>query len=183
LYQKGKSAMPPFNPAPYSAVIYYQVLVELRKITQFSNLHSRWLFKSTGLTGPQLMVLREIAANEGIAASEIAKAISLSPSTLTGVLKRLEKRHLITRAHSPKDRRKVLLETTPAGDAVLATEPSLMQESFVDGFSELQKWEQTMILTVLRRLVALMEYPGMQMRPPGDGDLTVLGHGSLNGRK
>ena len=46
---------------------------------------------------------------------ELVAATAQRPSTLTGVLDRLERRGLIERAANPADRRSVLVHLTPAG--------------------------------------------------------------------
>jgi DNA-binding MarR family transcriptional regulator len=46
---------------------------------------------------------------------ELVAATAQRPSTLTGVLNRLERRGLVTRTPNPTDRRSVLVELTPAG--------------------------------------------------------------------
>lgn len=46
---------------------------------------------------------------------ELVAATAQRPSTLTGVLDRLERRGLLTRAANPADRRSVLVSLTPAG--------------------------------------------------------------------
>jgi len=133
-----------------------EVLDCLRKIIQSIDLHSRFLAKRFGLTGPQLVILREITRRNGITAGEVARAISLSQATVTGILERLERRGFIARRRSDTDRRRILLQTTEAGGALLAEAPPVMQESFVSAFNCLPGWEQLMILSALQRLVALM---------------------------
>ena len=63
-----------------------QVLVSLRKIIQSIATNSRSLVKRVGLTGPQLMILQEIACAGETSVGELAKAISLSQGTVTGIL-------------------------------------------------------------------------------------------------
>lgn len=133
-----------------------EVLIAIRRIIQSIDLHSKHLAKQFGLTGPQLIIMREISQSDEITASDISRAISLSQATVTGVLDRLEKRGFVVRRRSDRDRRRTLVETTPAGNHILATAPPLMQESFTEQFSEMQAWEQHMILSSLYRLVAMM---------------------------
>ena len=140
-----------------NASVCDDVLIAIRRIIQSIDLHSKRLVKEFGLTGPQLIILREISVSEEITASDISRAISLSQATVTGVLDRLEKRGYIARQRSEKDRRRTLVRITPAGNHILDAAPPLMQESFTDQFEELQAWEQHMILSSLHRLVALMD--------------------------
>ncbi|HKL83412.1 MAG TPA: MarR family transcriptional regulator [Desulfobacter sp.] len=133
------------------------VLAALRKIMRSIDLHSKSLVKRFGLTSPQLIVLREVNANGQVTAGEIARAVSLSQATITGIFERLEKGGLITRKRSRNDRRQILVQPTLEATRRLAGAPPLMQESFVDAFDELQDWEKSMILSSLQRLVSLMD--------------------------
>jgi DNA-binding MarR family transcriptional regulator len=139
-----------------SSSLTNEVLICLRKIIQSIELHSRYLVREVGLTGPQLIILRTVGQLGELTVGEIAKSISLSQATVTGILERLEARGCIIRKRDETDRRRVMVTTTPAGDALIATSPPLMQQDFIDQFTELQEWEQTMILAGLQRLVSLL---------------------------
>jgi len=145
------------NNLSKNASVCNEVLNAIRRIIQSIDMHSKHLVKQFGLTGPQLIILREISQSDEITASDISKAVSLSQATVTGVLDRLEKRGDVIRKQSNRDRRRTLVETTEAGNHMLASTPPLMQESFTEQFSELHAWEQHMILSSLHRLVAMMD--------------------------
>ncbi len=133
-----------------------QVLICLRRIMQAISLHSRSLVKQVGLTGPQLIFLKTLDKAGEASAGEIAKAISLSQATVTGILERLVKRGLVNRQRSTSDKRRVLIRITSEGEKILAKAPPLMQASFLEQLNHLEQWEQTMILSALQRIVHLM---------------------------
>lgn len=141
------------------------VLIAIRKIIQSIAMNSKSLVKRVGLTGPQLMILQEVVHSGEISVGEVAKAISLSQGTVTGILERLEKRELVTRRRSDFDRRRVLVQATEAGKALMQTAPPLMQEAFVERFGALQDWEQSMVLSSLQRLVSIMDAKTIQAAP------------------
>ena len=150
---------------PPAGTITNNVLIALRKITQSISMNSKSLVKRVGLTGPQLMILQEIVHAGEVSVGEVAKAISLSQGTVTGILERMEKRELVTRRRSESDRRRVLVKATTSGKALLETAPPLMQEAFVERFNSLQDWEQNMILCSLQRLVTIMDAKAIQAAP------------------
>jgi DNA-binding MarR family transcriptional regulator len=141
----------------FSGTICDAVMVALRRITQSLDLHSRYLMREFGLTGPQLVILQKLSKSEEISVGELSRAISLSQATVTGILERLEKRGLIQRTRSRVDRRRVMVESTAECARLLDRAPPLMGKSFTGAFAELQEWEQMMILSSLQRLVELME--------------------------
>lgn len=145
------------NDATLHSGIEEQVLVALRRIIRAIDLHSRLLVQQHGITGPQLIVLREIAAMGLISAGDLAGRVSLSKGTVSGILERLEKRGLVVRQRSHDDRRLVLIRATDQGTAMLQSAPSPLQDQFVRKFSALQDWEQSLILSSVQRIVAMMQ--------------------------
>lgn len=76
---------------------------------------SKRMEATLGMTGPQRLVLRLVGRFPGITAGTLANILHVHPSTLTGVLKRLEKRGLLDRRADPLDGRKALFALTDAG--------------------------------------------------------------------
>jgi DNA-binding MarR family transcriptional regulator len=76
---------------------------------------------TTGVTGPQRLVIRMVGRFPGIAAGKVSDILHLHPSTLTGVLKRLEAHGLLERRPDPADGRRALLTLTAEGRAVDAS--------------------------------------------------------------
>jgi DNA-binding MarR family transcriptional regulator len=79
---------------------------------------SKRMESTLGITGPQRLVLRLVGRFPGITAGTLAQILHVHPSTLTGVLKRLEKRGLIERKSDPLDGRKALFALTEPGRAL-----------------------------------------------------------------
>ena len=156
----------PVKPnVPNQGAIENQVLVALRRIIRSIDIHSRALVKHYGFTGPQLVVLQEIAKHGEITPGRLANAVSLSQATVSGILERLQKRGLIDRRRSETDRRQVLVRSTREATYMLETGPPIMQLSFVEAFNGLESWEQTMILSSLQRLVSLMDAETLDAAP------------------
>ena len=68
-----------------------------------------------GLSAAEVNALACFAGAESRTVRELVAATAQRPSTLTGVLDRLERRGLIERAANPADRRSVLVRLTSAG--------------------------------------------------------------------
>jgi DNA-binding MarR family transcriptional regulator len=79
---------------------------------------SRSMAATFGITGPQRLVIRIIGRFPSILASQLAEILHLHPSSLTAVLKRLERRGLIRRRPDQRDRRRWLLGLTRKGLAL-----------------------------------------------------------------
>ncbi len=79
---------------------------------------SKWMERNLGVTGPQRLALRLIGRSPGIGASELATSLDLHPSTLTGILARLEHRGYLLREGDPEDRRRARFRLTARGKRI-----------------------------------------------------------------
>jgi DNA-binding MarR family transcriptional regulator len=79
---------------------------------------SKRMARTHGVTGPQRLVIRVIGQSPELFAGEIASTLGMHPSTLTGIVRRLETQRLLERAVDPTDRRRVRFRLTARGQAV-----------------------------------------------------------------
>lgn len=82
------------------------------------DVRSKRMGATLGVTGPQRLVIRVLGRAPESTASEIASALGMHPSTLTGVLKRLEQRKVIQRHTDAEDRRRSRFHLTPSGRTI-----------------------------------------------------------------
>jgi DNA-binding MarR family transcriptional regulator len=71
--------------------------------------------RTMGLSPSEMNVLANLLEDREFTAAELAGASGLRPSTLTGVLDRLEAAALVLRSPHPQDRRAVVVKLTPSG--------------------------------------------------------------------
>ncbi len=133
------------------------VTTAIRRIMRCIDLHSKFLATHYGLTGPQLTVMQALAGCDGLSVGTLARSVHLSGPTITGILTRLSKRDLVRQSRSQDDRRVVQIWLTELGRTLLAQAPPPLQEKFRSEFAKLNDWEQSLILSCLQRLVAMME--------------------------
>lgn len=150
-------------------------LVALRRILRVTELNSRKLAHESELTTSQLLVLQHVSQQGSALPSEVAKAVALKQATVTVVVNKLEEAGLVTRRRDTDDRRRVWIELTDAGRAALDNSPDLLQHRFVQGFDDLEDWEQSMIIAALERVSALLDAEEVDAAPVLDvGDLDRL---------
>ncbi|MBS9722423.1 MarR family transcriptional regulator [Tianweitania sp. BSSL-BM11] len=71
-----------------------------------------------GITYPQYLVLHVLWEDDGRSLGAIAQRLSLEPSTITPLVKRLEAADLVTRARHPDDDRSICITLTDKGRAL-----------------------------------------------------------------
>lgn len=150
-----------------------ELLIALRRVTRAIDLRSKYLSKTAGLTGPQLLVLQAIGKAPGVMVKQIAESINLSPATITSILDRMEGKGLVERIRSTQDKRRVGVYLSEAGQSVLAKAPMPLQEHFQRRFGELAEWEQSQMVATMQRLAAMMDAEDLDVAP-------VLEVGSLD---
>lgn len=79
---------------------------------------SKRMWRQLGLTGPQRLVLRILGTQPGLSPGELAAILHIHPSTLTGIVQRLERLSLVRRTVERSDRRRMNLHLTAAGRAL-----------------------------------------------------------------
>jgi len=149
------------------------VLISLRRVIRATDLYSRDLVKSSGLTAPQLLVLQALASQPGLSVGELAQLLSLSQATISSILDRLEGRELVQRSKSTQDKRKTQLMLGSKGRLAIEGAPLPLQERFVQRFMALEDWEQNQILSALQRVASMMDARELDASP-------VLDIGSLD---
>jgi MarR family transcriptional regulator, organic hydroperoxide resistance regulator len=113
---------------------------------------SKLLYRRTGITGPQRLVLRVVGQRSGISASELVHAVHLHKSTLTGILKRLERRRLVVREPDPADRRRMCLRPRGNVRALMPREVPTLEAAIrrvLPGLSPAQKRSTRHVLALL----------------------------------
>jgi len=88
---------------------------------------SKWMAASLGITGPQRLVIRLIGRFPSIHARQLADILQLHPSSLTALLKRLERRGLVRRRPDGRDRRRWLLGLTRRGQTLNRDTPGTIE--------------------------------------------------------
>ena len=152
------------------------LLIALRRITRAIDLHSKRLARESGLTAPQLMVLQSVARTGRAKPSDIARDIYLSNATITSIVDRLVRAGLVGRERSAEDRRSVEGGISPKGSETVSDAPELLQSEFLAQFSELADWEQTLVLSSVQRVAAMMDADALDAAPILEiGELTDAG--------
>ena len=145
---------------------YEEVLVAIRQIIRSIDLHSRKLNKSTGLTGPQLVILQGLEkGGENHTIRELSNQVNLSQATVTTILDRLEVKNLVVRQRSTIDKRKVHVLLTDKGNELLSNSPKPLQEEFINKFQSMEEWEQNLLLSSVQRIARMMNAEKLDASP------------------
>jgi DNA-binding MarR family transcriptional regulator len=104
-----------------------EVVNNLRRLFKAIQEHSKAILRKTGLSGPQVWALAILGAEPELSLGELAERLFAHPSTVSGIVDRLERRGAIRRAVDPLDGRGIRLSLTPLGRRLLKRSPSPFQ--------------------------------------------------------
>lgn len=156
---------PASTPAVPESSYDLRILQSLRRIIRAVEIHSRKLAQSYQITGPQLGCLLAIRETGPLTTTRLAHQVYLSPSTVVGIVDRLEEKGLIVRQRSRADRRQVRIGMTEEGEKLAASAPSLLQDTLAEALKKLPEQEQVSITLSLEKVVDLMEARQIEASP------------------
>ena len=134
-----------------------ETMQSLRRIIKSLQDYSQTVYSHFGITGPQLWVLKTLYQNGSLSLGELSKGMYLNPSTITGVIDRLEKNGFVLRGRNEIDRRVVKVQLTPKGTELVKRAPNPIQGKMVYGLRKLKKDELFSIYRSVDKLVEIME--------------------------
>jgi len=92
-----------------------QFMQRVWELVHMLDVGSKRMARTIGVTGPQRLVIRIVGQTPDRTASEIAATLGMHPSTLTGVLSRLEAAGFLARTVDVDDRRRARFRLTRRG--------------------------------------------------------------------
>lgn len=140
-----------------------EVIDNLRRSIKAINEYSRNAEKETGLTGPQLWVIKIVASSAPIKVSDLARRMYLHPATVVGILDRLESKGLVRRTRSTEDKRVVEIDLTAQGRVVVGQAPAVAQGMLVKGLESLSQEALSRVSDGMREIVRIL---GAEDCPP-----------------
>jgi DNA-binding MarR family transcriptional regulator len=121
---------------------------------------SKRMASRLGITGPQRLVLRIVGRFPGVSAGQLSRILHLDPSTLTGVLRRLERSGLVARRRDPRDGRRVMLGLSAAGRRLNVSTPGTIESVMREVLRKLPRRKMEVTREVLAAIAtALAEEP------------------------
>lgn len=140
-------------------------LIALRQIQRKTELASRRLAQMAGLTPSQLVVMQILEERGETSAGELSKLTQLKHATITSLVDKLVARRFVSRRRAETDKRKVWLSLTETGQTGLTAAPDLLQEVFERRFEALPSWHQSMLVSSLERVSALLDAEDLDAAP------------------
>lgn len=130
---------------------------QLRVLFRTVQAHSKIVERQCGLSSAKLWMMWELFANPGLKVSELARALTIHPSTCSNMLDQLEDKGLLRRDRSRTDQRAVHLFLTDEGTKLLATAPRPAQGTLSKALEQLSDTHLIHLEDGLNNLIKAMQ--------------------------
>lgn len=135
---------------------FMQLLWNLAHVLE---VRSKLMARTIGVTGPQRLVIRLLGQREFLSARQIATTLGIHPSTLSGILRRLELHGAIERSIDPTDRRKARFVLTAKGTKIDSERKGTVEASVRRALSHLESDRLEAATLALRTLIEELARP------------------------
>lgn len=134
--------------------------------------------KEFGLTGPQSMVLRVLADGGDMSSAELSRKLYVTPSNITGIIDRLERKELVERIRKREDRRVVLITLTEKGGQTAANLPDPIETILISRLYDMAPDRIEEMADCLHEVLELID-PRLKTQEISDLDKQVFGKAFL----
>jgi DNA-binding MarR family transcriptional regulator len=137
-----------------------RILDDLRRIVRVLRESSRTAERELGVSGAQLFALKVVAQVPSLSLGEVAVRTRTHQSTVSVVVKRLVAAGLVRKVADDDDARRVVLQVTERGRALLRRAPEAGQERLLAGLARLPQARRTALAAHLGELAIAMGLEG-----------------------
>jgi DNA-binding MarR family transcriptional regulator len=128
-------------------------MASLRRLVRALRASAHSAERGLGISGAQLFVLGELAAEPGASLSRLAERTSTDPSSVSVVVARLVARGLVARRRHPSDARRASLSLSAKGQALLRKAPEPVQARLVDALRAVPRKDLRRVADTLATVV------------------------------
>jgi len=144
-----------------------EILIKIRKIVRSIDIESKKIQKEHGVSIPQVLCLTYLhdSPNYQATQADLRRFLNLNPSTVSGIIDRLEKKGYLARLPKIGDKRVVNIALTSSGDKLLKGIPSLLHVQLTEKLEKLSEIELNDIERGLNTLVTILNIDKVEASP------------------
>jgi len=133
------------------------IVGSIRRLVRAVSLDSAKMSRQFSLTAPQSGVLRSLASNGPISSAQLSRELYVTPSNITGIIDRLEKKGLVQRVRKEGDRRVALITLTQAGEQLSSQLPDPIEIKLISALSDLEAGKVADLRESLKLMLRLVD--------------------------
>lgn len=151
------------------------ILMDLRKIIRAVNLEGKRVEKTYGVSIPQYLCLKHLNSSPNYTASlsELREVLQLNPSTITGVVQRLERNGYAARLPKTEDRRKTVIVLTQKGASVVQDNPDILHKQLLDRLKNMPEGEYERLSEAFKEIIRFLDVDELDASPIVTSEATI----------
>jgi DNA-binding MarR family transcriptional regulator len=142
---------------PQNENIIQDLVWSIRRLVRAVYLDSQKISKRYGLTEPQRAVLRNLYNNGPMSSADLSRTLFVTPSNITGIIDRLEKKQFVKRIRKEGDRRVALITLTESGNDLSRTLPDPIMKKFITELADLEPDHVQLLAMAMNQVLNLID--------------------------
>jgi len=142
---------------PQNESVIQDIVWSIRRLMRAVYLDSQKISKRYGLTGPQSSVLRNLLNNGSMSSADLSRNLFVTPSNITGIIDRLEKKQFVERIKKEGDRRVALITLTQTGQELSKTLPDPIMKKFITQLADLEPEHVQLLAMAMNQILNLID--------------------------
>ncbi len=138
-----------------------EIVGAIRKFVRAVSLDAFKMSKEYGLTGPQSTLLRTLVKEGPLSSASLSRRLYVTPSNITGIIDRLEKKGLVERIRKDRDRRIVLINLTESGAELSNSLPDPIEKKLIYELADLKPEHVRILALVMNQILNLIDAKGV----------------------
>jgi DNA-binding MarR family transcriptional regulator len=146
-------------------LIIKEIVDAIRRLYRAVYIDTSKMSRQFGLTGAQSGVLRNLFAHGALSSADLSRKLYVTPSNITGVIDRLERKGLVERVRKEGDRRIALITLTEKGDELSQSLPDPIEKKLISELGDLEPEHVELLSVALNQIINLIDTKGVEDAP------------------
>ncbi len=142
---------------PENESVIKEIVGSIRKFVRAVYLDSQKMSRQFVLTGQQSLVLRLLLNGGSMSSADLSRLMYVTPSNITGIIDRLERKGLVERMRKEGDRRVALIILTEAGKKLGENVPDPIENRLINQLIDLDKEQVQVIAKAMNQILHLVD--------------------------
>ena len=142
---------------PQNEGVITDIVGSIRKLVRAVYLDSQKMSRQFGLTGQQSLVIRLLLNNGSMSSADLSRLMYVTPSNMTGIIDRLEKKDLIERVRKEGDRRVALITLTASGKTMSERIPDPIEKKIISELADLEMDHVQLLAMAMNQILNLID--------------------------
>lgn len=150
---------------PQNEGVIKDIVGSIRKLVRAVYLDSQKMSRQFGLTGQQSLVLHLLLNNGSMSSADLSRLMYVTPSNMTGIIDRLERKDLIKRVRKEGDRRVALITLTENGMKLSEDIPDPIEQKIINELADLEADHVQLLAMAMNKILDLIDTEDIEAEP------------------